>query len=74
MTLIQINEMLECAAIREHNEYAAQAALHGHKIKTKSFSVLNSWKTTQKQQKQKDIDYDKMHSDMDKMMQDIQNG
>ena len=35
LTMLQASTLLEQIGIRKHNEYAAQAGLHGHKIKMK---------------------------------------
>lgn len=35
LTIIQAAALLEQIGFRKHNEYAAQAALHGHKVKMK---------------------------------------
>lgn len=71
LTLIQINSMLECAGVREHNDYAAQAALHGRKVKTRSLQSLDLMRNAKKQQAKDEVDYDKIDAEMSKMMQDI---
>lgn len=70
MTMLQIQAMLDRASVREHNEYAAQAALHGRKMKAKSYDTLKVWEDLSKQSKKGEVNYDKMHEDMDQIMKE----
>lgn len=64
--------MLDCASIREHNLYASQAALHGKKVKTKSYDELSTWDNLKKQKAHEEVDYDTISAEMAQIMQDIQ--
>jgi len=59
MTMNQIQAMLDCAGIREHNEYAALAALHDKKVRTKSRNLINH-SPLAKEEKPSAAEYDKM--------------
>jgi len=63
--------MLDCASVREHNDFAAQAQLHDKKVKSKSYDTIETWNNLKKDQAQDHVDYDSIEENMAKMMQDI---
>lgn len=63
MTPAQVIYFCDVAAIREHNEYAQQAALHGHKVKMKSYETLRM-RDMINHEKLSDADHDKIKADV----------
>lgn len=62
--------MCDAANIREHNDYAGQAALHGHKVKTKSYDSLQ----INDKISEASVDYDDMRDNSLNILAELRNG
>ena len=62
--------MLERMNIREHNDYAAQAALHGKKLKNQmSLDSLNAWESVE----DSELNHDRLNADMMNILEENRN-
>lgn len=62
--------MLDRASIREHNDYAAQAALHDKKMKNqRTAESAKSWENS----KDSELNHDKVSKDMTSLMEQNRN-